>query len=407
MSDITLQLLRALSATAGDDQGQPLHARAFRAWIGLPDRAGELKIIGKEASVATGAARTAEHVAVLGYAVAIDPNLEHSLRDGLAWLAQRRFFSPGRPAGYELDGLGLFGTALGLAFLNPAYATSSNDWFKQLLQESRAHRRVDDWNESLIGAAEGVANGSWPSQSPADLLAALASRGLVGADKVPRSQAWEIISGLHALPDGMTRGATQEAALTWLMRDAATLRLDGASIADAIRLLHGVQRSFRRWVWEDQPRTKKSITARWDVENEYHVQDFLWAILAPVFPDLDDEEWLKSLGQHHPRADLAIPSLKLIVEVKYVRKGKRFSEIITEVAADAGTYLQTDSGYTAIAAFIWDDSARTEEHEELKKGLCRIPGVSDAIVLSRPAKMIRSVPEASTMESGEGTRGGS
>ena len=73
--------------------------------------------------------------------------------------------------------------------------------------------------------------------------------------------------------------------------------------------------------WETEPRTRNSAPAHWDVENEYHVQGMLGMILAPYLPDLDDEEWLKSLGQHHPRADFAIPSLNLIIEVKFLRQG--------------------------------------------------------------------------------------
>jgi hypothetical protein len=128
------------------------------------------------------------------------------------------------------------------------------------------------------------------------------------------------------------------------------------------------------------------------IDNEYHVQNMLWVILAPIFPDLDDEEWLKSLGQHHPRADLAIPSLRVIIEVKFARENGKFSDIIQEVAADASTYLQNGSGYTSMVAFVWDDAARTEEHAELRQGLVRIRGVSDAIVLPRPRKMDRSLP---------------
>jgi hypothetical protein len=118
----------------------------------------------------------------------------------------------------------------------------------------------------------------------------------------------------------------------------------------------------------------------------------LWAILAPIFPDLDDEEWLKSVGQHHPRADLAIPSLELLVEVKFMRPGGKsaFGSVIQEVAADASTYLQEGSGYRHIIAFVWDDAARTEEHPELRQGLMRIRGVRDVIVISRPSKMDRS-----------------
>lgn len=225
-----------------------------------------------------------------------------------------------------------------------------------------------------------------------DLVVALSAKGLANASEVVRANAWTIISSLMGESDGMGRAATQLAALTTLLRDASTLRPGATSIADVARLLAGVARSMRRWAWDEKPLSKNSVAAHWDIDNEYHVQDMLWAILAPLFPDLDDEEWLKSLGQHHPRADLAIPSLELIIEVKYLRKGGKavFVDVIKEVAADASTYLQKGSGYKHIVAFIWDDEARTEEHPELLQGLTRLRGVEDAIVISRPARMTRS-----------------
>jgi REase_DpnII-MboI len=205
-----------------------------------------------------------------------------------------------------------------------------------------------------------------------------------------RGSAWGTITEL-AGTDNMTRAAAQATALTYLLRDTATMRLGSPSVEDLARVLESIGRSMRRWPWEAVPRTVKSAPARWDIENEYHVQDMLWVILAPLLPDLDDEEWLKSLGQHHPRADLAIPSLELIIEVKFLRSGKSsFSSVIQEVAADASTYLQVGSGYRHIIAFVWDDAARTEEHSELRQGLTRISGVRDAIVLSRPSKMVRN-----------------
>ena len=60
---------------------------------------------------------------------------------------------------------------------------------------------------------------------------------------------------------------------------------------------------------------------QWHVDNEYHVQNLLWVLLAPIFPDLDDEQYLTKIGQKNPRADLYIPSMKLIVEAKFLRAG--------------------------------------------------------------------------------------
>jgi hypothetical protein len=110
-------------------------------------------------------------------------------------------------------------------------------------------------------------------------------------------------------------------------------------------------------------------------------------------PIIEDEENLPSLGQKHPRADLGIPALGLIIEVKFVRDGSpsEFARIIGEIAEDAGRYLSTKSACTEIVAFVWDDSARGEQHTELRQGLEKIKGVVGAVVLSRPGKMRRPV----------------
>ena len=67
-------------------------------------------------------------------------------------------------------------------------------------------------------------------------------------------------------------------------------RLASPSREDLINLVrNNASRGLKRWTHETEPRTRKSAVARWDIENEYHVQNLLWAILAPVFPDVDDE----------------------------------------------------------------------------------------------------------------------
>jgi hypothetical protein len=124
----------------------------------------------------------------------------------------------------------------------------------------------------------------------------------------------------------------------------------------------------------------------WDVQNEYHVQNLLWVLFAPVFPDLEDEEYLRSLGHKHPRCDLAIPSLRVIIEVKFVYNGEQadFANVIEGVAADTSLYLSERTGFSQIVAFVWDNSKCSEQHNELLQGLRRINGIKDAVVVSRP-----------------------
>lgn len=399
MNELThWQLRKTLAEAAADDPQQPPHARAFSVWV-QHESLGQgplLATLAAAAAAATGPARESSHVSVLGYAASLDAAFITSFKEALSWLMARQYFVQGRPLSFEIDGLALLGVSVGIPRLDESTAKSARRWLEALLRKSLSKPRPADWNESLIGAALAVlapAGDASPSQTIADdLQIALSAKGLVSIGEATRANAWAVISALTGEGDGMTRAATQLATLTLLLRDASTLRPGSTSAADVARILAGVSRSLRRWAWDEAPLTRKSAAAHWDIENEYHVQDLLWAILAPVFPDLDDEEWLKSLGQHHPRADLAIPSLQVIVEVKFLRKGKTvFSTVIQEVAADAGTYLQDGSGYQQIVAFVWDDEARTEEHAELRRGLMKIRGVEDAIVVSRPAKMNRAI----------------
>lgn len=390
-------LRRTLSKAASDDLGQPVHARGFAAWIQheSPAQAALLRKLAVEAMAAMASVgpRQSSNAAVLGYAANIDASFKSSFDEAVTWLRERQYFSPGRAPGFEVDGLGLLGVSVGMLNSDGAADSPSRGWLKGLLGKSLALGRTPDWNEAMIAAAaEAMGALAAPSDLVSnDLRVALAGKGVSYATQAARASAWTLIAGLAGADDGMTRAAAQASALAALVRESSTLRTGSSSVADVANILGGTARSMRRWTWESKPRTPKSETARWVIDNEYHVQDMLWAILAPTFPDLDDEEWLKSLGQHHPRADLAIPSLRVIVEVKFARKGgKPFSALIQEVAADASTYLQDGSAYTSIVAFVWDDGARTEEHAELRQGLLRLPGVADAVILPRPSKMVRS-----------------
>ncbi len=110
-------------------------------------------------------------------------------------------------------------------------------------------------------------------------------------------------------------------------------------------------------------------------------------MLRPIFPDLLDEENFPSVGHKHPRTDLYVPSLGLIIEVKFIYPKSTFSKVIEEIAADSALYLAERSSYNQMVTFIWDDSRRTEQHARLVEGLNSIVGVVDNIVVSRPGVM--------------------
>lgn len=391
MTHLLNQLREALAAAARDDVDQPEHARAFAQWMS-PGQRGKTDILatlGDAAVAANGAARESKHAAVLGYACHRDARFQAPFLDALNWLRRRSFFVPGRPLAFEVDGIALLGVALGISTLPTAIAKEPTAWLRGLLAKQPAPGNPIGWNDALVAAASEIVGQSANAMTP-DLRTALAERLGLEVSEEDQEATWTLIAEMRDIDDGMTRAAAQQVALHFLLKNSATIRPGAITVEQVVNLLGRVSAGLRHWTWEDKARTPNSAIARWDVENEYHVQSLLWAVMAPVFPDLDDEEWLKSLGHHKPRADFAVPSLDLIVEAKFLRSGKNaFSKVIEEVAADASTYLQQGSSYRHIIVVVWDDFARTEEHGELRKGLLRINGIRGAIVVPRPAKMAR------------------
>jgi hypothetical protein len=97
------------------------------------------------------------------------------------------------------------------------------------------------------------------------------------------------------------------------------------------------------------------------------------------------------VGQLQPRTDLVIPSLGLIIEAKFMYEKSTPTNMIEEIAADTSLYLKKGSPYSNIIPVIWDEASRTEEHHKMVMGLKDLKGVSDAIVICRPAMMTKAI----------------
>lgn len=388
-----LSMMRATLAGRADvPPDAPVHVRAFVAWMrGMGDFPNE---VASEVAGTVGAARSAVHVAALGFAsrAAGRPVLPpDAFSDWLSWLTSRRYFVPGRPRAFEHDCLAMLGVALALRAVDAGEDLLK--WLDGLAAQSMDSFQRGSWEWSLISAAKLVLGlprtGDIEPQVVPELRVALTAKGVLNGYVGAGNPAWETIIGLDGLSGDAPRAAVMLAAFEQLISERMSVRLSDIEVEDVSRILKRVPSSLRRWPWEEKAKTTRSLPARWDVENEYHVQDLLWMILAPLFPDLEDEEYLKSLGQKHPRADLAIPSLGLIIEVKFLRPTVSFAVMIGEVSEDTGLYFCKGSPWQQMIVFVWDDSARTEEHHEFCQGVLQLPHVVDAVVVSRPAKMDR------------------
>ena len=173
-------------------------------------------------------------------------------------------------------------------------------------------------------------------------------------------------------------------------QDIALVPPNGWSLDDLIGFLERIPVGLRRWTWEEgKGRTKNSDPIKWLVENEYHVQNLLYVLLAPVFEDIADEVYLQPVGQKTPRADLYLPSIHTIIEVKYRKDTRKsFQSLISEIAEDVSLY-RADPKYkdAHMICFLWDHTRSTQEHTKFKEGVMKMRGINGCVVISSPSVM--------------------
>lgn len=295
---------------------------------------------------------------------------------------------------WRIDVISLLGLCLGLSATSvDSGDNSANKWLENIIYKCFSYQIEPIVLTLLLGALNTLNISSIDSCTPHPCTSAfLKSKSLTETTENQEIEAFEIIILKTNKTLSVDAAAIYYGALSWLLRKSANLQTAKTSINDVIYILKGIgTRTFKRWCWEDKARSKKreATPVKWQIQNEYHVQDLLWSVLSPIFPDLEDEENLPSFGQKHPRYDLGIPSLKLIIEVKFIYNGQpsEFANIIEGIAADTSLYLSEPEKYSCIIPFIWDDSRKTEQYTELISGLTKVNGILDIIIIPKPGKM--------------------
>lgn len=161
------------------------------------------------------------------------------------------------------------------------------------------------------------------------------------------------------------------------------------SVSDTAQLLRNTQTALKRWVWEGTSRRKNVSPARWLIDNEYHVQSFLWAVLYPIFREqLVDETVLPGYGLLQPRADFGITHLKLIVELKILRTRADYAAVEEQIAGDLGIYFSDPYRFERMIVYLYDDCDKhyPELYDILRNALCqRDPRIEDVVIVRRPS----------------------
>jgi len=172
-------------------------------------------------------------------------------------------------------------------------------------------------------------------------------------------------------------------------QDVSLVPPNNWELNDLLNFLDNIPAGLKRWTWEDKAKTKGGVPRKWHIDNEYHVQNLLYVMLAPMFEGLSDEENLESVGQKNPRVDLYLPSIHTIIEVKYRKSSKKtFQSLIGEIAEDITLY-RSDSKYKdcQFICFLWDHTRATQEHAKFREGILKMDGIQGCIVVCSPSVM--------------------
>ena len=376
--------------------------RAFLAWtLHEATPRDDLAVLATTAAINLSTTRSYHDLATMGYAAHASALIDvqaQALRNGLKWLCGRSPQIAGEPAPFFTDAVALLGLALGARFLQGDEMATTSRWMIGFVPRAAELPGVKSWQRCLFSAAlHALGSTELPipeDSSVADVRTALRARSVAtGAASREEAEADERLT-LGLLKQQITedlpavRAALRLAAFLWIRRSAPVIVPGRITIQDVVQLLERVPAGLRRWAWDEKGRTRGGEARKWHIDHEYHVQDLLYFLLVPVFPDLKDEQYFPSLGQKQPRTDLFIPSIKLIIEVKFVRQTDKVTKVIDELGSDASLYLSAGTDYSGIIAFVWDDSRRNEEHSLLQDGLRQIRGVLGVVIVSRPGRMI-------------------
>lgn len=394
ISDARAIFFRTAAAEAGQN---PLVA-AFCGWLSLrEDFVLLLNNVAQNAASASGAQRSSRNVAVLGFACGVETLKARFAEDflrQLTWsIGKPNFSGDGEPSGVITDPLNFAGIVAGAEnVLNEPMRCQFVLWARDVCKDARTFIHEGDWRRRLIeiiGLRYSVAGLVPNDDRESWIVAGLHKCGwgdvsMIRVDDVLKStlkRASETIDGFEA--------ALRCAATEWAVERAMDFDIAAPTIPDIAKVLDRVSTSFQRWTWEDAPRTSRrgAEARRWHIDNEYHFQSLLYAVLKPLIPSLEEELYLPPTGTYQPRADLCILALKLVIEVKFWYRSKSVKELTEEIAADLTLYLRNDSPYQTVIVAIWDDGARTEEHAELRRGLKGLGGLREVILVNRPSRM--------------------
>jgi len=104
------------------------------------------------------------------------------------------------------------------------------------------------------------------------------------------------------------------------------------------------------------------------VEDEYDVQDLLYALLTLYFDDISPEEWTPSYAGGSSRMDFLLKKEQIVVEIKKTRKGLGAKELGDQLLIDIQKYKQHPD-CSKLFCFVYDPEGKISNPRGIENDL--------------------------------------
>lgn len=105
-----------------------------------------------------------------------------------------------------------------------------------------------------------------------------------------------------------------------------------------------------------------------EIDCETDVQDLLFAILKPIFPDARPEEYTPQNATDSKRIDCVIPDISTVIEIKYVRDSSHANDVADELRIDIESY-HAHEHCQRMYCIVWDADSEIDDVENFESDL--------------------------------------
>lgn len=108
--------------------------------------------------------------------------------------------------------------------------------------------------------------------------------------------------------------------------------------------------------------------ASFPLDDERDVHDLVFCLLRCLWSDARREEWTPSNAGNAKRIDIAVPSLRALVEIKYARSARHARGIADELRIDIESY-HSHPACGFLFCLVWDPHDHIADPHQIERDL--------------------------------------